>query len=59
MGPIFQRLLRAYQPLQQRGLLLDGRQLTAAVPPTAAARRRTLVALAGLCHPFFRSRIRP
>ncbi|WP_156458389.1 hypothetical protein [Rhodanobacter sp. Root627] len=55
MKPLFQRLLTAYQPLRQRGLLLDGRQPAGTAPPVVAARRPriTLAALTGLRHFLF------
>jgi len=56
MKPILHHLLAAYQPLRQRGLLLEGRQASGRVPSVAAERRRrgTLVALTGLRHLLFR-----
>jgi hypothetical protein len=56
MKPILHPLLAAYQPLRQRGLLLDGRPSFGRVPSAAAEprRRATLVALTGLLHLLFR-----
>jgi hypothetical protein len=55
MKPMLQHLLMAYQPLRQRGLLLDGRQPSGIVPAASARRQRVaLVTLAGLRPLLFR-----
>ena len=58
MKPILQRLLLAYQPLRQRGLLLDGRPSFVTAPATTHRQRATLTALTGL-RPVFRPRSQP
>lgn len=53
MKPLVQRVLKAYRPLQQRGLLFDGRLPVAASSPSVDAsgrrpHRMLLTALAAL-----------
>lgn len=40
MKPLVQRVLKAYRPLQQRGLLFDGRLSAAAPSPCVDGSRR-------------------
>ena len=63
MNPILQRVVRAYRPLRQRGLLMDGQYRWPVVdvsndsqesaPATRPRRRMLLAALTGLYHGNF------
>ncbi|WP_158754798.1 hypothetical protein [Dyella sp. S184] len=63
MNPILQHIMRAYQPLRQRGLLMDGQyrwpgadvsnDSQESVPAARPRRRMLLAALTGLYHGNF------
>ena len=63
MNPILQRIVRAYRPLRQRGLLMDGQyrwpgvdvsnDSQESIPAARPRRRMLLAALMGLYHGNF------
>jgi hypothetical protein len=69
MNPILQRILMAYRPLCQRGLLMDGQYRwpdvdvsndpQETVPPIRPRRRMQLAALTGLFHDNFSRQDKP